>query len=126
LVAPLAAKILRDEWSAAESRHGWQVGRFVIMPDHVHFFAVPTETARPLGQFVGRWKEWTAKAIIRAFALTPPLWQHRFFDHVLRSMESYAEKWEYVRQNPVRAGLVERVEDWPYAGHVHFDSWCVS
>jgi hypothetical protein len=33
---------------------------------------------------------------------------------LLRSDESLSEKWEYVRQNPVRAGLVEHSEDWPY------------
>ncbi len=30
--------------------------------------------------------------------------------------ESYSQKWDYVRENPVRAGLVKRAEDWPYAG----------
>ena len=32
------ARILTDEWRAAEERHGWLVGRYVILPDHVHFF----------------------------------------------------------------------------------------
>jgi hypothetical protein len=45
-----------------------------------------------------------------------PIWQRGFFDHLLRSEESYAQKWDYVRGNPVRAQLVEKVEDWPYAG----------
>ena len=39
-------------------------------------------------------------------------------DHLLRSYESYAQKWEYVFQNPVRARLVSRAEDWPYAGEI--------
>jgi hypothetical protein len=47
-----------------------------------------------------------------------PLWQRGFFDHVLRSEESYGQKWNYVRDNPVRGGLVEKTEDWPYAGEV--------
>ena len=38
------------------------------------------------------------------------------FDHVLRSEESYGEKWLYVRDNPVRAGLVDDASDWPYQG----------
>jgi REP element-mobilizing transposase RayT len=45
-------------------------------------------------------------------------WQPGFNDHLLRSDESYAAKWEYVFQNPVRAGLVTRAEDWPYAGEI--------
>lgn len=47
-----------------------------------------------------------------------PIWQRGFFDHVLRSDESYREKWEYVLANPVRAGLVLQVGAWPYAGEV--------
>ena len=39
--------------------------------------------------------------------------QEGFFDHLLRSHESYAQKWEYIRQNPVRAGLVKFAEDCP-------------
>jgi REP element-mobilizing transposase RayT len=45
-------------------------------------------------------------------------WQPGFYDHLLRSDESYAEKWEYVFQNPVRAGLVAQAETWRYAGEI--------
>ena len=45
-------------------------------------------------------------------------WQPGFNDHLLRSDESYAAKWDYVFQNPVRAGLVNHPEDWPYAGEI--------
>lgn len=121
LADPVVARHLRDEWLAAERRHGWRVGRYVIMPDHVHFFAAPMDEAKTLGEFVGRWKEWTAKTILRDVGGSPPFWQHRFFDHVIRSQGSYAEKWEYVRQNPVRAGLAAQPEDWFHSGHIHFD-----
>jgi REP element-mobilizing transposase RayT len=45
------------------------------------------------------------------------LWQ-RGFDHLIRKTESYAQKWDYVRENPVRAGLVNRHEDWPFQGGI--------
>ena len=47
-----------------------------------------------------------------------PLWQPDFFDHVIRSFESYEEKWKYVRLNPLRAGLVEIADEWPYQGEM--------
>ena len=50
--------------------------------------------------------------------LEEPVWQREFFDHVLRSEESYAEKWRYVRDNPVRAGLVSRAEEWKLQGEI--------
>ena len=46
------------------------------------------------------------------------LWQPGFFDHVLRSTEGYSEKWNYVRENPVRAGLVDHATNWPYQGEI--------
>ncbi len=46
----------------------------------------------------------------------PWKWQTNFWDTHLRSDESYAAKWEYVSFNPVRAGLVENAEEWPFKG----------
>jgi len=113
--------ILQEEWTGWRERHGWVVGRYVVMPDHVHFFAspIPPEDTS-LNHVVGKWKEWTAKRILKTTGGTAPLWQPEFFDHLLRSEESLAEKWVYVRENPVRAGLVPRAEDWPYAGSIDF------
>jgi len=45
-----------------------------------------------------------------------PLWQPGFFDHVLRNDESYSQKWDY--ENPVRAELVIRADEWPYQGEL--------
>jgi putative transposase len=113
--------ILRDEWAGLSKRHGWAVGSYVVMPDHVHFFMTPVPTeGTPLNQAVGKWKEWTAKRIFKACGGVAPLWQPEFFDHLLRSKESLAEKWIYVRNNPVRAGPVSQPNDWPYAGAIDF------
>ena len=55
---------------------------------------------------------------VTSLSLEPPLWQPEFFDHLLRSEESYTKKWNYVRDNPVREKLVERADDWPFSGCV--------
>ncbi len=123
LVCEEVASILIDEWRAAHPRHGWAVGCYVIMPDHVHFFCRPEHDATALSEFVGNWKSYTSRKIN---ALSPPrsapsattLWQREFFDHVLRSSESYSEKWHYVFENPVRAGLVSSADEWKYAGEI--------
>jgi putative transposase len=118
-----AARILVEEWRAAYTRHGCAVGRYVIMPDHVHFFCRAETGAKTLSDFVGNWKGWTSRAINalgqpRSTPAATTLWQREFFDHVLRFNESYAEKWNYVRDNPVRDGLVSSADDWPYAGEI--------
>jgi REP element-mobilizing transposase RayT len=100
----------------AEHDFGIAVGRYVIMPDHVHLFV------RGGPDFVlGRWVGMLKHSLGRASTLSRTdnqIWQEGFFDHVLRSDESYAQKWQYVRENPVRAGLVSRSEDWPYQGEI--------
>jgi putative transposase len=45
-------------------------------------------------------------------------WQPGFVDRLLRNDENYAEKWDYVWRNPVRAGLVNQPEQWPYQGEI--------
>jgi REP element-mobilizing transposase RayT len=88
------------------------------MPDHVHFFCAPELDAKTLPKFVGFWKEWTSKPIKRQLQGASLVWQEEFFDHVLRSSESYGEKWNYVRNNPVRAGLVENADHWSWQGQI--------
>ena len=111
-----AAKIILTAWREAADVHGWVVGRHVVMPDHVHFFARPQHEAKPVAAFMRDWKKWTARQIIAATGTVSPLWQPEFFDHVLRAPRSYSEKWDYVRANPVRAGLAATPEAWPHAG----------
>jgi REP element-mobilizing transposase RayT len=93
---------------------GVAIGRYVIMPDHMHFFVRVPEDMR-LGSCVGSLKQTITNHLLSGGA-TLPVWQRGFFDHLLRSDESYTEKWEYVYQNPVRARLVREAGDWPWAG----------
>jgi hypothetical protein len=53
---------------------------------------------------------------LRSHGVEGRVWQSEFFDRLLRSGESARQKWEYVEQNPVRAGLVKRADEYPYSG----------
>jgi len=117
------AKVLVDELRVGHGQHGWAVGRYVIMPDHVHFFCRPERDGKKLSEFVGFWKSYTSRRINalgspRSTPADTTLWQREFFDHILRSDESYSQKWNYVRDNPVRAGLVRSADAWKYAGEI--------
>jgi len=61
--------------------------------------------------------------MLRSTGIESPHWEKTFFDHVLRSSDSYDAKWEYVRNNPVRAELVQKPEDWPFAGRIFDLEW---
>ncbi|WP_414660359.1 REP-associated tyrosine transposase [Horticoccus sp. 23ND18S-11] len=119
LASETVMHVLREVWTKSATADGWFVGRFVIMPDHVHFFAMPALEARSRSAWCKTWKSVTSRRISAVTTVPPPIWQPDTFDHILRNAESYAEKWEYVRANPVRAGFVSVPELWPYQGEIH-------
>ena len=85
----------------------WWIEILLLMPDHIHLLAAPVGE-HSLERVVGDWKRWIAgHAKVR--------WQRGFFDHRLRPGEQADQKLEYIRQNPVRAGLVAEPELWPWA-----------
>jgi putative transposase len=116
LATPENHAMLRSIWSQATA---WRTGRYVLMPDHLHLFAAPGEPALPLENWVQYWKSQLSKV----FKNPRRRWQTDHWDRRLRSGERYAEKWEYVRQNPVRRGLVQRADDWPFQGEVFDLDW---
>jgi putative transposase len=87
------------------------------MPDHIHLFVALPPTEVTLERWIQMLKTVLGKTMLR-LGLQKPHWQEGFFDHVLRSSESYAEKWNYVRLNPVRAGLCVETEEWPFQGEI--------
>ena len=84
------------------------------MPDHLHLF-LKGDANFVLSLWMGGLKRAIAVALS---CHSGQLWQPGFFDHVLRSDESYAEKWNYVKKNPVRAGFVQIASEWPYQGEI--------
>jgi len=110
--------LILDAWTQAPD---WTVGRYVIMPDHVHLFAAENELqGYPLGQWVAKWKAHVSR--LWPFRKEKPIWQRSFWDHQLRDGDSYDVKRLYIRNNPVRHGLVSNSDDWPFQGTLN-DLW---
>jgi len=87
-------------------KHFCRTELLVLMPDHLHaIIRVPDHINLCL--WVGHLKHWLSRKYKIRF-------QENFFDHRLRSAASASQKWNYVSMNPVRAGYVNRPEDWPY------------
>ncbi len=87
------------------------------MPDHLHVFVALDGEHIKLSDWMRSLKG-VLSATLREEKIAAPYWQKGFFDHVLRSQESAAQKWQYVRENPTRAGLVTRWSEWPYSGEI--------
>jgi putative transposase len=107
---------LRAVWNEAQA---WLVGNYVLLPDHLHLFCAPRDLNIPLDRWVSYWKrlftqrtrnpEWT--------------WQSLHWDTRLRRSENYTQKWHYVRENPVRKGLVKNADEWPFQGMINVLPW---
>jgi REP element-mobilizing transposase RayT len=89
------------------------------MPDHLHLFAAPGARELPFDNWVRFWKsQFTKRSGHTAWA-----WQIDHWDTRLRHDESYENKWLYVKNNPVRAGLVSICENWPFQGALNHLLW---
>ena len=142
------AKVHEDfrKFCEAGLARGVFVGKYVLMPDHLHLFvafgdeyelafverrrsqSAATEGAAVAAVYDRRLSllsEWmkslknSLSKTLRGMNVPAPHWQKGFFDHVMRSEESYSEKWLYVAENPVRKKLAARPEDWPYQGEIY-------
>lgn len=116
LATPDVHALLREVWSRATA---WRVGRYVILPDHLHCFVTPGEPELLLDNWVRYWKSQFSKQ----HKHPGHEWQGGYFDRRLRTGESYDQKWEYVVNNPVRHRLVSRAEDWLFQGVLNDLPW---
>ncbi|HEY0255870.1 MAG TPA: hypothetical protein VGC39_00390 [Candidatus Methylacidiphilales bacterium] len=106
-------------WRVADS---FFVGRYVIMPDHIHLFCSP---ARETPGYLEAWVRYWKSVATRQFPGIGrgQFWQRDFWDTQMRRGESYSSQWDYVHLNPVRHGLVTNPEEWPYQGEMHLLDW---
>ena len=119
LANELALNCLLKAWNKADL---WQIGRYVILPDHLHLFCSPAVLDHPpLIKWISYWKSLAANSW--PFPDQSPIWQRHFWDTQLRRSDSYDEKWEYVRSNPVRHGLIQNADDWRWQGELADLRW---
>jgi REP element-mobilizing transposase RayT len=107
LAKPEIAGSLLDSVRFRNEKFIWFAHLFLIMPDHVHALISFPPSEYTLRKTVTFWKRWTA----REFGIE---WQRDFFEHRLRSDESWREKADYILANPVRKGLIKESKKWPY------------
>ena len=105
---PLAGAILGSA-KFYEARMRWHMTLFLLMPDHVHA-VLSFARDKAMSEIIRDWKRFHRRA-------NHVVWQEGYFDHRLRPDErgtQLSAKLDYIRQNPVAAGLCARTEDWPW------------
>ncbi|HJQ70505.1 MAG TPA: transposase [Blastocatellia bacterium] len=95
---------------------GFTLYSYCLMPDHFHALIGAGESNKGLGEICGAFKSLSTRAYWQRYE--GRLWQRQFFDHIIRNEKDFFETMEYIRQNPVRKGLVNTAEEWPYSGIV--------
>lgn len=105
------ASIFAEIEASLKELRRWHVWAAVVMPDHLHAIVAPKET-RELS--VGDFSTGFKRTLRKRLGSQSWDWQRGCFDRLLRSEESAWEKWQYLRENPVRHGLVGSWHEWPY------------
>jgi len=96
----------------------YQIFCLVVMPDHVHILMQPL--AKPdnkfwsLSSILHSIKSYSSKQIPKVMKHIGTVWQDEGYDHIVRDEREFQIFWEYIRQNPVKAGLSRTPEEYPF------------
>ncbi len=111
---PRLAKAIMDSLDWLREMRGVVIYACCLMPDHVHLLLRLTDDRRGLGTILGAFKSFTTRASWK-LGFKGTLWQERFYDHIVRRSEDGHSIAEYIRQNPVRKGLVTDPDAYPWS-----------
>jgi putative transposase len=110
-------KKIFDSISFLHQRRTWFPEIVLLMPDHLHaLISFSWEPKMGMNRAAADWKRYLATQ----FGIS---WQRDYFDHRIRSEQDHQSKWNYIRENPVRAGLVKTYDLWPHVWLPHQIGW---
>ena len=110
---PEAAELLVHAWRHFDGMR-YRLHAWVVMPNHFHLL-LEMLAPHALGEAVASWKRFTAARINRLLGQRGALWQADYWDRYIRDENHYASAVRYIHENPVKAGLVRKAEDWAWS-----------
>ena len=131
--------ILREAVRWVKAHRPFEIDAWVVLPDHMHAVWTLPEGDR---DYSSRWREIKKRfskampkterlSVVRKVKGERGIWQRRFWEHTIRNEKDYQYHIDYVHLNPMKHGLVNRVQDWPYSSFhkavkvgVYDKSWC--
>jgi REP element-mobilizing transposase RayT len=108
-IAGMVARALAKFNGERYMLHAW-----VVMPNHVHALITPC-VGHAMSSILQSWKSFTAKEAKKALGLEGKFWQPEYFDRAIRNQRHFAIAHEYIENNPVKAGLVNKPCEWPWS-----------
>ncbi|MBI3411743.1 MAG: transposase [Planctomycetes bacterium] len=95
----------------------WKVYAAVVMPDHMHALVLPLvkgDGVWDLQELVHSVKSFSAHAVNKHRGRRGPVWQDERYDRWMRDEDEFAEKWQYIADNPMKSGLVKGTEEYQW------------
>ena len=106
------AELVENAFLAFDSER-YRMLAWTVMPNHVHVLFIPMP-GEQLGRIVSSWKRFTAREANLLLGRTGAFWQPDYWDRFIRNDSHYAATVNYIDFNPVKAGLVEAPQLWPW------------
>ena len=110
---PEIARVVEDALLYLDGDH-FQLLCWVVMPNHLHTL-IETLPGHPFGRVVKSWKNYSALTANRLLGRQGSFWARDYFDRYIRDDNHLAAVIRYIENNPVKARLVEKPEDWPFS-----------
>jgi len=112
-----ARGVFERELESVRQRYGFVVAGYVVMPEHVHLL-VGEPIRSSLSVALQVLKQQTSRKLKGRGEVQ--FWQRRYYDFNVHNEEKRVEKLRYMHRNPVKRGLVEKPEQWPWSSFRHY------
>ena len=110
---PRVAKMVEDALLYFDTER-YRLLCWCLMPNHVHTM-IETYPDHPLDKITHSWKSYTSKEANEILNRSGKFWQREYHDRFIRDDEHYANTVRHIENNPVKAGLVPKAEDWRWS-----------
>jgi REP element-mobilizing transposase RayT len=107
------ALIICGSVETCSHKMGYTLFGYCLMPDHLHVLLSPAASGLAIDRWLHDFKSYTTNRFMKLGG-SPPLWQRSGHDHICRENETAESVLFYIANNPIRRGLVDDWQKWPW------------
>ncbi|KPL02186.1 MAG: hypothetical protein AMJ90_06540 [candidate division Zixibacteria bacterium SM23_73_2] len=113
--------IFKETFENVKSLHPFFLQAYVILPDHFHLLIQPSPPTNISKILHSLQRNFTLNfKKVKNIEDSLKLWQHRFWDHIIRNKKDYNKHFDYIHYNPVKHGLVKKPEEWQESSYLYY------
>ncbi|MEQ8768834.1 MAG: transposase [Planctomycetota bacterium] len=103
-----------EEFLFYDYRVRYDIDAYVVMPDHIHLLIRPF-SGHDLEDILKHLKGRSSRYINLALKRRGKMWKRDSFDSIIRGIDHWTDKFDYIHRNPVKAGLVATPQEYPWS-----------